>query len=130
MQRGIVDTPVSGATVLLWTFVNTCGFFSRCLHYPENNQRKRRSRMINEQHAKIDIQTFKVMKGESLSVGKLLTVQKVQFLFDFFSLFKVPSSMRTRRIDVKVGRTLKIRHFAHLWLLHFIRGTMTAVIKP
>ena len=71
--------------------------------------------MINALLAKIDIQTFKVMKGESLTVGKLLTVQKVQFLFYFFSLFKVPSSMKIKRIDVKVERTLKIRR---LFTLH------------
>ena len=68
--------------------------------------------MINALHAKIDIQTCKVMKGEASTVGKILTVQKVQFLFDLF-LFKVPSSMK--RIDVKVERTLKIRR---LFTLH------------
>ena len=54
--------------------------------------------MINAPHAKIDIQTFKVMKGESLTVGKLLTVQKVQFLFYFFSLLGPvpPSGRRTK----------------------------------
>ena len=61
--------------------------------------------MINALHAKIDIQTCKVMKGESSTVGKILTVQKVQFLFDLF-LFKVPSSMKIKRIGVKVERTL------------------------
>ena len=70
--------------------------------------------MINALCAKIDIQTCKVMKGESSTVGKILTVQKVQFLFDLF-LFEVPSSMKIKRIDIKVERTLKIRR---LFTLH------------
>ena len=113
MQRGTVDAPVSGATELLWTFVNTCGFFHVASIIQRTISEKRRSRMINALHAKIDIQTFKVMKGESLTVGKLLTVQKVHFCLIFLSLFKVPSSMK--RIDVKVERTLKIRR---LFTLH------------
>ena len=79
MKRGTLDTPVSGATELLWTFVNTCGFFHVASIIQRTISEKRRSRMINALHAKIDIQTFKVMKGESLTVGKLLTVQKVHF---------------------------------------------------
>ena len=62
---------------LLWTPV---GFFHVASIIRRTISEKRRSRMINATHAKIDIQTFKVMKGESLTVGKLLTVQKVQFL--------------------------------------------------
>ena len=81
MQRGTLDALVSGATELLWTFVNTCGFFHVASIIRRTISEKRRSRLINALHAKIDIQTFKVMKGESLTVGKLLTVQ---FLFDFF----------------------------------------------
>ena len=104
MKRGTLDTPVSGATELLWTFVNTCGFFHVASIIQRTISEKRRSRMINALHAKIDIQTCKVMKGEASTVGKILTVQKVQFLFDLF-LFKVPSSMKIKRIDVKAGRT-------------------------
>ena len=115
MQRGTLDALVSGATELLWTFVNTCGFFHVASIIRRTISEKRRSRLINAPHAKIDIQTFKVNQGESLTVGKLLTVQKVNFCLIFFSLFKVPSSMKTRRIDVKVERTLKIRR---LFTLH------------
>ena len=105
MQRGTLDALVSGATELLWTFVNTCGFFHVASIIQRTISEKRRSRMINALHAKIDIQTCKVMKGEASTVGKILTVQKVQFLFDLF-LFKVPSSMKIKRIGVKVERTL------------------------